>query len=404
VAGASFQFPVSSFNTPRAIIHINVANFAATVEAAIDPRLRDRPIVIAARGSGRATVFDMNEHAFAAGVRKGMALAKALSRCADARVVCPHPERYDKAMAQVLDQALPFSPLIEAGADDGHLFIDATGTSRLFGPPADVAWRLQRRIREILGVTPAWAVAPNKTVAKAATRLVKPAGQALVAPGEEAALMAPLPLTLVPEINGAEATRLQQFNLFRAGQVAALGRNPLEAVFGPRASPIYDAVRGIDHRPVTPAGRKPPQVSADHLFGEDTNDRAVLESVLYRLVERVGLQLRVRVRVAGVLTVALDHCDGMRRGRAAALKPATADDPALFAAARQTLALVWSRRVRVRRLVLACGHLAPVPVPVQMGLFDPRPPGRSNLLTDAIDRIRARFGPEAIRMGRTMST
>jgi len=401
VATTSFKFPVSSFTPRRAIIHINVADFAAAVEAAIDPRLRDRPLVIAARGSGRTTVFDMNEHAFAAGVRKGMALALALRRCAGAQVVAPHPERYEKAMADLLGQVLPFSPLVEAGPDDGHLFIDATGSGRLFGPPADVARRIQSRIKDRLGVTPAWSVAPNKLTAKAATRLVKPAGEALVAPGQETALMAPLPLALVPGISARETACLRQFNLTSAGQVAAMQLEQLQAVFGLRAQALFDAVRGIDHSAVVPAGQRPPRVSADHLFGEDTNDTAMLEAALYQLVERIGLPLREKGRVAGTIAVTIDHCDGMRCQRPATLKPASADDPVLFAAARRALALALTRRVRVRRIALACVSL--VPAPARLDLFGPRPAGRGGSLTEAIDRIRKRFGPEAIRIGKTLT-
>ena len=79
----------------------------------------------------------------------------------------------------------PYSPLIEHGEGDGHLFMDVTGTGRLFGPPVDVAWRLRRQAAADLRLAPIWAVAPNKLVAKVATRLVKPDGEYIVGAGEE---------------------------------------------------------------------------------------------------------------------------------------------------------------------------------------------------------------------------
>ena len=68
----------------------------------------------------------------------------------------------------------------------------------------------------------------------------------------------------------------------------------LEIPFGSRALSIYEAVRGIDPSPVLPVGQKPPKVMADYEFGNDTNNEQILESVLYRLVEQVGSQLRRR--------------------------------------------------------------------------------------------------------------
>jgi DNA polymerase-4 len=101
-----------------------------------------------------------------------------------------------------LKQALPYSPLVEWGEDDGRLFLNVTGTSRLFGPPMDVAWRMRKGVRRDLGMDPIWSVAPNKLVAKAATRIVKPDGEYIVAGGEEADVLAPCPSPSSPASNG----------------------------------------------------------------------------------------------------------------------------------------------------------------------------------------------------------
>ena len=146
----------------RSIIHLNVADFAVAVERAVDGRLKDRPIIIAPEGAARAAVYDMSEEAYRGGIRKGMALRNAVRRCKDARILAPHPDRYEQAMRALLKQALPYSPFIETGEDDGHLFMDATGTTRLFGSPMDVAWRLRKQIRTDLCLDPIWSVAPNK--------------------------------------------------------------------------------------------------------------------------------------------------------------------------------------------------------------------------------------------------
>ena len=153
----------------RAIIHLNVADFAVAVERVVDIRLRNRPVVIAPEGASRAAVYDMSQEAFLAGVRKGMALKRAVRFCRDVRILPPHPDRYEQAMKAFLKRILPYSPLVETGEIDGHIFVDATGTTRLFGPPMDVAWRLRKQVRKDLGFDPIWSLAPNKLVAKVAT-------------------------------------------------------------------------------------------------------------------------------------------------------------------------------------------------------------------------------------------
>ena len=94
----------------REIIHLNVADFAVAVERVLDARLRERPVVIAPEGANRAAVFDMSDEAFAHGIRKGMALARARRLCRDIVVIAPHADRYEQAMRDLLAHALPYSP------------------------------------------------------------------------------------------------------------------------------------------------------------------------------------------------------------------------------------------------------------------------------------------------------
>ena len=387
----------------RSIIHLNVADFAVAVERAVDRRLNERPVIIAPEGAVRAAVYDMSNEAYLAGIRKGMALQRAVRLCKNVCILPPHPHRYEQAMRDVFARALPYSPLIETGEDDGHLFMDATGTGRLFGPPRDVAWRLRRQIKSDLGLDPIWSVAPNKLVAKVATRLVKPDGEYIVPAGEEKALLAPLPIRLVPGIERDDLLRLREFNLTHAFQVAALSLEQLEIPFATRARLLYEAVRGIDPSPVLPVGQKPPQVIADHEFGTDTNDVHTLESVLYRLVEQAGIRLRRHRRAARRIAIVLDYSDGMRRARQAAARPATANDLILFEQACRTLQLAWTRRVRIRHMRLVCDRLIFPPAQLELFAADQTANTKRCGLITAIDTVRQRFGNEAVRFGRTLA-
>ena len=394
---------IKELSMERSIIHLNVADFAVAVERAVDCRLKDRPVIIAPEGAARAAVYDMSEEAYRSGIRKGMALRRAVRLCRDARILPPHPDRYEHAMHSLLNQTLPYSPLIETGEADGHLFMDVSGTARLFGPPADVAWRLRRQVKKDLGLDPIWSVAPNKLVAKVATRLVKPDGEYIVGAGEEESLLAPLPINLVPGIEGDDLLRLREFNLIRVSQFTALSLEQLQIPFGARALFLYQTARGIDPSPVLPMGQKPPKVIADHEFGNDTSDRSSLESILYRLVEQVGDRLRRHRRAARRVAVILDYSDGMRCARQLAARPATANDLTLFQLARRTLLLAWSRRVRIRHVRLICDRLIFPPAQLELFADEQRQTQKRNNLIVAIDSIRHRYGNEAVQVGRTLA-
>ena len=352
----------------RAIIHLNVADFAVAVERGFDGRLKDRPVIIAQAATSRAVVYDMSEEAYAAGVRKGMVLRQAARWVPDATVLPPRRDRYERAMKTMLKRALPYSPLIYLGEDDGHLFVDVTGTSRLFGPSVDVAWRLQKEIRADLGLDPIWSVAANKLVAKVATRVVKPTGEYIVGSGDEASFLAPLPLDLIPGIETKTRFRLRAFNLTRIHHVAALSLEQLEVPFGKQAPFLYETVRGIDPSPVSTVDQKPPEAAADHTFDDDTNDRPALESALYLLTEQVAATLRRKRLMTRRVRMAMHYSDGKRCSRQKVLSTATANDIDLFEIVRPLLYQTVTRRVRVRYLRLTCERLS-FP-PAQMSLFD----------------------------------
>jgi DNA polymerase IV len=384
----------------RAIIHLNVADFAVAVERRLDHRLGGRPVIIAPEGAARAMVYDMSEEAYRAGVRKRMALGQAIRLCRDAAVRPPQPARYEQAMADLLRQTLPYSPLIEPGDQDGHLFVDVTGTSRLFGPPVDVAWRLRREARQALALDPIWTLAANKLVAKVASRLVKPQGEYIVAAGDEEAFLAPLPVWLVPGLEGPDLTRLNELNLTRVHQVTAIGATYLEVALGARAAFIDTALRGWDSAPVRPVDQKPPQVILDHTFGTDTHDPTAMEAVLYALIEKAGRSLRDQGRAARRIGITADYSDGRRCSRQVRVEPPTANDLALFPFASRALRLAVARRTRIRHLRLICDRL--VFPPAQLPLFEQerRTVLRQERLVSAIDRIRNRFGGKAVAFGR----
>ena len=392
------------YQRPRAVVHLNVADFAVAVERLMDQGLKDRPVIIAPEGAARAVVHDMSEEAYQAGIRKGMPLKQARRLCRDARILPPHPDRYERAMRDLFQEAIPYSPLIEPGEIDGHLFIDVTGTSRLLGPPVDVAWRMYRRIRDHLGLSPIWSVAPNKLVSKVASRMVKPLGEYIVGEGEERAFLSPLPVSLLPGIESDDLFRLREFNLFHVKQVAGLTMDQLAVPFGRRADFIYESVRGIDPSPVLPAGQKPQKISASHEFGNDTNDAAAVERAVYLLVEKIGARLRKRRKAARTLVITIDYADGLRCFRQLAVTPPSANDITLFEVGRTLLEKAWTRRIRLRHIRLTC--LKPVHPQAQMDLFAeiPAVTEKREAVIGAVDNIRNRFGQGSIQMGRVLAS
>ena len=385
----------------RSIIHLNVADFAVAVERIVDSRLRERPVIIAPDSAPRATVYDMSEEAYQSGVRKGMVLRHALRYCRDASVLPPRLDRYERAMESLLKCTLPYSPLIELADHNGHLFIDVTGTGRLFGSAPDIAWRIRKATKKSIGLDPVWSVAPNKLVAKVATRIVKPSGEYIVKTGEEQSFLKPLLTTLIPGITQEDVKRLREFNMLRAGHVAVLSMDQLDVIFGKRSLFLYEAVRGIDPSPVTPIGQKQPMVKHRLSFKGDTNDGEEVQNALYGIVEQAGADLRKQHLAARRVGIILDYTDGFRSSRQASISPPAADNFRLFTAAKTAFDHAWKRRVRIRHFCLIYDRLIRPPAQLLLFAAEKNQESKQQQLCAALDTIRVRFGPEAIRTGRT---
>lgn len=382
----------------RTVIHLNIADFSVAVERLLDRNLQHRPLIIAPPVS-RAQVYDMSEEAYQDGVRKGMQLRRARKRCPRALVLPPQPGQYQKVLARCMHLANTFTPLVEPSAGNGHLYLDVTGTHRLFGPPPDIGWQLRKILRRDLGLDPIWSVAPNKLVAKVASRLVKPCGEYIVSEGEEQAFLAPLPLALLPDIGANDLVRLRELNIYRVHQAAALSVQDLSIVCGPRARFVYQAVRGLDTAPVRPAAHPRPRHTFAHTFAPDSNDQTVVRAALANLAVKAGRGLRSHDLGCRKVAVELTYNDAKTVVRQATVNRPVSDDRSLDRLAATALYRAWHRRVGLSCIALSCSQCSrPVQ---QLSLFETNrsEKRKNNEISLALDVIHKRYGTGKVLHG-----
>jgi DNA polymerase-4 len=341
----------------RSVLFIDPPAFCTTLEVLQDPQLRRRPVAIAPLAADRAVLLAVSPEARAAGVDRGMAVALARRVCPDLIVRPPNPARYARAHEALHAILAEVAPVIEPRGW-GHAYLDLTGTERLFGPAVEVAHRLERTVRERLRLPLAVGVAVNKLVSESAATVVKREAGAdiwAVAPGYEAAFLAPEPVQLLPEVPASVRRRLDDYHLDRIGEVAAIGETPLRVAFGAAGGTLHRHAHGIDPRPVLP-----PEVQASlrltHELSTDTNDRHALAAILRPLAEEIGRRLRARRLMVGRLIVTVRHADDTTVERAAAVGASPLDID-LWRAACRALDAALTRRIAVRSLVLTATDL-----------------------------------------------
>ncbi|MFA5516918.1 MAG: DNA polymerase IV [Desulfuromonadales bacterium] len=382
----------------RDILHLSVPAFPVALARVADSSLRERPVAVAPGHSERALLQCVSAEARAEGVHEGMAVYQARRCCPALTLLSPDPEALARGMRALTDCAGRFSPLWEAAAP-GRLFLDLTGTRRLFGPGRDAAARLEREIGAGLRLHGGVGLAGNKLVSRIAAGFLQKPGVCDVLRGSERSFIAPLPVSVLPGVGQARAALLlSDLNLRRVGEVAALPLAQLRLAFGSFAPLLRQRAQGIDPTPVQPP-RRAPEVAEESFLPRAENDDALLAAELCRLAEGCGLHLRRLGKGALRLTLSITYADGVNEQRTANLPAPLSHDRPLFAAAEDLFARTASRRVRIRAMRLACGRLTAEER--QLELFAaPIVAPQEEALQDALDRLRGRHGREVLCWGR----
>jgi len=377
----------------RQIVHIDVDSFAITVERIVDSKLRDRPVIVANPAIARSVVQAMSTEAQQAGIYRGMMLQQALRLCRDVKIIPPNEPLYSRAMRAIMNLLSQFSPLIEP-VRYGHVYLDMTGTTRLFGATVDVAAKIQHEIQSRLLLPTCLGVASNKLVSKVASKVTRPAGIREVQHGSEENFIGPLEVHYLPLFNQSIKTQLLELNLRLIKHIADLSLQHLTMVFGRDGLKLYQASHGIDHTPVFPP-QQVPNIYEQTTLAEDSNDIHLLRGALYRLVEKVGRQLRQSSQAARKMMLEIYYADHREAIGQKRLPAATNMDQELFLVTEELLHKILTRRIRVRKLAVRYFELTPAPK--QVSLFDKQTGDKNQNLTRAIDQLRKKFGEDSLK-------
>ena len=261
-------------------------------------------------------------------------------------------------------------------------------------------------------MTGALGVSGNKLVSNVASRALPPekAGVLNVDHGREADFMAPLRVDLLPGIGRVRRKiLLEELNIIRVGQLAALDVGRLKLIFGRQAPLIHQWSQGIDATPVYAQAKKP-MVSESALLPQGENDDEKLLKTFWRLVETCFYHMRKRRWFPLKASFMVRYSDQVVATRSLKLSPPAHGhgeahglhlwNPSLFAPLQDLFFNVCQRRVRVRFLKVWFREFHALQF--QLSLFHaPSPQEEKNRqLVRAMDHIRDRYGAEAIRCGR----
>jgi DNA polymerase-4 len=377
----------------RAIIHVDMDAFYASVEQRDNPSLRGKPVIVgghAQRGVVVAASYEVRPF----GVRSAMPMARAVKMAPQAIVVPPRFSAYSEASEQVFAIFERYTPLIEPLSLD-EAFLDVTASVGLFGAPADIARRIRKEIASELNLPASAGIAPVKFVAKIASDLAKPNGQREIRAEEVVPVLAKLPVSRLWGVGPKTEEVLTRAGLKTIGDVAARDVAWLENRLGSQGRHLWELSQGIDPREVVP-DRAAKSVGAEDTFEEDLTGLDLLRPHIHAQALRVGRRLRKAGVKGRVVQLKVKFSDFNVITRRTTLSAPTDDGQSLYRAALELLERAHEGKpIRLTGVsVQSLGEQEPQ----QLGLFQaaPAPPPRSEKLNAALDRIAERFGKKAI--------
>ena len=385
------------------ILHVDLDAFFAAVEQRDRPELRGKPVIVGGGDpTARGVVSAASYEARRFGVHSAMPLRTAYALCAEGVFLPVDGRKYQSVSRDVMTILRTFTPLVEPISID-EAFLDVTGSRALFGDGPTIAAAIRAKVRQDVGLTASVGVASTKLVAKVASDLRKPDALVVVPPGEEAAFLAPLPISRLWGVGEKTAAALAEYGVTTIGDLAALSDQLLVRRFGKHGVSLGARARGLDPDPV--AGGDPAKsIGHEHTFDVDTSDPDTIERTLLAMADGVASRLRSAGLKTGTVQVKIRDSSFRTITRQRTLPDPTDQTEPIWRVALE-LARPEVRGLRIRLLGVTASNLGERQ---QLGMFDEGPGAaggdRRRRATQAADAVRRRFGDGAMTRARLLGS
>jgi DNA polymerase-4 len=374
----------------RAIIHVDMDAFYASVEQWDEPAYRGKAVIVGGLGR-RGVVAAASYEARRFGVRSAMPMARARRLCPDAVYLRSRMGRYREVSADLFAIFHELTPLVE-GISVDEAWLDVTDSRTLFGDIETIGRWLKTTIHERTGLVASIGMAPNKFLAKLASDHDKPDGFCRITTSGAREFLRPLPVERLWGIGPRAAARLREAGIETVGELAETADAMPGRLLGKSTSHFKALALGLDERNVVPE-RPEKSISHEETFETDLHRLADMQRKLLALAEGVGARLRRKQLQGATVTVKIRTGSWHTCTRSHTLARPTSSTREVHRTAVSLLEH-WRRGNPEGVRLLGVG-VSGLSHSSQTALFEPKSGGVDGTLDD----IRARFGGEAIVRG-----
>jgi protein ImuB len=277
----------------------------------LEPTLDRTPLVLSIQSSNARIVYAIDRNAARLNLRAGMPLASARAIVNDLKVLEADPPADRRKLTEIADWCDRFSPFVSIDPPHG-LVMDITGVGHLFSRNAangeEALLSLLCNSLVSHGYAACAAIAGTAVAARALARF---ADRTIVAPGDEAAALAPLPVAAL-DLDEKDTHAFQRAGLKTIGQVAERGRAELTARFGKEMVFKLERALGRGEKPISPR-RILPAYTAERRFAEPVVAEDFIAEMIRGLAQSLCSIMEERGQGARALEASFFRTDGIVR-------------------------------------------------------------------------------------------
>ena len=372
----------------RAIIHVDMDAFYASVEQYDHPQYRNQPLVVGGIG-GRGVVAAASYEVRKYGVFSAMPMSRARRLCPNAVVLPVRMSRYRQVSAEVFKIFREVTPEVE-GLSLDEAFLDVTASLALLGSIETIGATVRAEILSRTGLHASVGMAHNKYLAKLASDAGKPKGFVHVPRDGVCLFLDPMPVKRIWGIGKQTLPKIQKLGILTIGQLRKADPMMLNQALGKRTGHFQALARGEDEREVV-ASRPDKSLSREVTFDQDISKPRELLAELQRQAESVTGRLRSEGLVARTIQIKVRDHRFRTVTRSRSLAAPTASTEVVFKQARVLLQTWLQQHLNTPVRLLGIG-LTGLEEPDERGIeYDT---AAQKALDKTLDEIKRRYGED----------
>jgi DNA polymerase-4 len=369
------------------ILHVDMDAFFASIEQAINPRLKGKPVIVGSRPNKLYTVVCAASYeAKALGIDSGMPTKEAFRLCPGLEFVAADQSKYIWTSQRIFEILKSYNlELIYASIDEFRMDIGKHPN------PQILAQDIQRQIYANFNITASIGIAKNCLLAKLASKLNKPNGIAILNEANLLRVLSQVPVEKLCGIGKSSQETLNNLGLKTCLDLYQKSPSFLEQIFGQNGLNLYASLHLSETLTGCGEPEKPKSIGHSYTLPRASETPQFIQSWIRLLSEMVGQRLRQGNLTANTVHLWLNGPKIGNFNQQRTFQQAINDGFEIYRRCLKIMAKIGPKMPKIRAIGITCSSLKPGSLG---SLFSEE--NRREELMKTLDKINGRFGEGSI--------